>query len=75
MEKKGLITTEEEFDSFEWPEIDYSRLYDARKHLPQKMKMISGSLAGIYEETWTLMGSEEFAFGLIKSRGGILLEK
>jgi uroporphyrinogen decarboxylase len=66
-EKRGMITSEEEFEAFPWPEeIDYSRLEKGKHHLPAGMRIISGSLAGIYEETWMLMGFEQFALGLIK---------
>jgi len=68
-EGKGLIMDFASFDRYPWEQvakIDYSRLEEVGRHLPEGMGVISGSLAGIYEETWMIMGFERFALGVAR---------
>ncbi len=62
-EKKGLITSWEEFETYRWPtkdQITYSRFEDARTVLPEGMGII-GQYGDIFTNTWELMGFETFA--------------
>lgn len=65
-EHKGAITNWEEFENYPFPEpeeIDYSIIDEARKHLPEGMKIVTGT-GGIFEETSFLMGFETLAISL-----------
>jgi uroporphyrinogen decarboxylase len=66
-EGAGMITTDEELDSYRWPkpeEIDYSRFHEAARWLPAGMSII-GQYGDIFTWAWTLMGFETFSFALI----------
>ncbi|MBC7327413.1 nucleoside 2-deoxyribosyltransferase [bacterium] len=65
-EHKGAITNEEEFELFQFPEpeeVDYSMLEEAKKALPEGMKIITGT-GGIFEETSFAMGFETLAISI-----------
>ncbi|MGC9004031.1 MAG: uroporphyrinogen decarboxylase family protein [bacterium] len=65
-EHKGAITTMEEFLAYDFPcpeEVDYSIIKEARKALPEGMKIITGT-GGIFEETSFAMGFETLAISL-----------
>jgi uroporphyrinogen decarboxylase len=67
----GMITTEEELDSYRWPrpeEIDYSRFEEAAGLLPDGMKII-GQYGDIFTWAWTLMGFETFCLALVDNPG------
>ena len=62
-ERKGLITTWDEFERYRWPtpdQIIYSRFEDARGALPDGMGII-GQYGDIFTNAWELMGFETFA--------------
>lgn len=68
-EGKGFINNEEEFDKFKWPkeeDIDYSKLEEVNKYLPDGMKIISGC-TGIWESTWMTMGFDSFSYNLVEN--------
>ncbi|TYB94762.1 MAG: hypothetical protein FXF54_05415 [Kosmotoga sp.] len=68
-EHKGAIGSWEEFKKFPWPtvdEVDFTPVERAIKVLPEKMKIVSGTLSGVFEESWMLMGFETFALKLIE---------
>lgn len=63
----GMITTPEELESYRWPrpeEIDYGRLEEAARLLPEGMAII-GQYGDIFTWAWTLMGFETFSFSLV----------
>lgn len=65
-EGAGVIGTSQEFESYNWltpEEPDYAMLEEAASALPAGMKII-GSVNGIYENVWMLMGFETFATSL-----------
>ena len=68
-EGQGMITSEEEFEQFPWPQpqdIDYSPVEEAGKFLHDGMKIIS-STTGIFESVWMMMGYEAFALATAES--------
>ena len=63
-EDKGLITTEEEHEKYPWPayeDIDFSTVENTFPFLPDGFKIISGTFAGVFEETSQLMGFNTLA--------------
>lgn len=61
-EKKGLITTEDEFENFNWPKLeDYpiDKYVEVQKFLPEGMKLVV-TMGKIYTPAWMLMGAETF---------------
>ena len=65
-EGKGVISTEEEFQSFAWPEpedLDYSILDALNSRLPEGMKVIVTSL-GVFTPVYMLMGAENLFLSL-----------
>ena len=70
-EKKGVIASIEDFESFPWPtaeELDYSPLENASGYLPQGMKAIA-IVGYAFTPVWTLMGFETFAYALAENPG------
>jgi uroporphyrinogen decarboxylase len=68
-EHTGAVTSWNEFKTFPWPtidEVDFTPVENAVRFLPKKMKIISGTLSGVFEESWMLMGFETFALKLIE---------
>ena len=68
-EGKGVITNMEEFERFPWPkarDINYSKLEEVSKYLPDGMKLITSS-TGIWESVWMLMGLEGFSYALVEN--------
>lgn len=66
-EHKGLISSWEDFERYPWPkveDIDYGPVERAAKVLPDGMKLISGTFAGVFEESWFIMGFETLALKL-----------
>jgi uroporphyrinogen decarboxylase len=65
-EKRGAISSMEDFERFPWPDpdqMDLSRFDEIRQHLPPGMKVIA-FLGWIFTSVWTLMGLETFCFAL-----------
>ncbi len=65
-ERKGVISTIEEFERFPWPDpdrMDLSPFEEIREYLPPGMKVIA-FLGWIFSTVWTLMGMETFCFAL-----------
>jgi uroporphyrinogen decarboxylase len=66
-EGAGMITNQEELDSYRWPrpeEVDYSRFEETIGLLPPGMGII-GQYGDIFTWAWTLMGFETFSFALV----------
>lgn len=64
---KGMITSFEEYEAFQWPrieDIDYSRFEDVQEYLPEGMKIVA-QYGDIFTFTWDFMGFESFSFALI----------
>lgn len=64
---RGIITTLEDFEKYQWPAMDsvnYSDFEVAQKYLPDGMKII-GQYGDIFTWTWDFMGFETFSFALI----------
>lgn len=64
---KGMITTVEEFEQFEWPkpeEVDYSQFEKVQKYLPSGMKIVA-QYGDIFTWVWDFMGFETFSFALV----------
>jgi len=65
-EHDGIITSMEEFERYQWPrpdDVDYSRLEEACRTLPDDMAVI-GQYGDIYTLIWESMGFETFAMAL-----------
>jgi uroporphyrinogen decarboxylase len=68
-EAKGFINNEEEFKKFQWPtekDINYSKLEQINKCLPDGMGLISGC-TGIWESVWMTMGLDSFSYNLVEN--------
>jgi len=68
-EHVGAVTSWEDFKEFPWPnidDVDFGPVERAAKILPEGMKLISGTLAGVFEESWMLMGFETFSIKLLE---------
>lgn len=66
MAGSGLVTTDAEFNTFEWPETDdfpFFRLDEAEKSLPPGM-MISLQISPVFFDVCGLMGFENFCLAL-----------
>ena len=66
---KGMITTMEEFERFQWPkmeDVDYSIFEKIQPYLPDGMKIIA-QYGDIFTWTWHFMGFETFSFALIEN--------
>jgi len=64
---KGMVTTIEEFESFQWPraeDVDYSNFDDVQSYLPDGMKIVA-QYGDIFTFTWDFMGFETFSFALV----------
>lgn len=68
-EGTGAISSWEDFEKYPWPDphkdVGYKCLAEAAHYLPPGMKII-GSVNGIFEHTWMLMGFENFCFSLVE---------
>ena len=67
-EKRGVITSMEEFERFPWPDpdqMDLSMFDEIRQYLPPGMKVIA-FLGWVFTSVWTLMGLETFCFSLFE---------
>lgn len=65
-EHDGVIATMEDFERYVWPspgDVDYSRLEEACRILPDDMAVI-GQYGDIYTLIWESMGFETFAMAL-----------
>ena len=74
-EDKGIITSDEDFHRYPWPEpqdIDLTFLEEIAPLLPSGMKIISGT-CGIFEQVSQVMGLETFCIALKDNPG--LVEK
>lgn len=61
--QKGIISDWEDFEKYPWPkkeDIDYSRLEEAEKGLPEGMAVV-GQYGDIFTVIWEMMGFEEFS--------------
>ncbi|MHB9025086.1 MAG: uroporphyrinogen decarboxylase family protein [Armatimonadota bacterium] len=61
------ITCREDYERYPWPTpetLDYSRIENAAKHLPEGMKLISNMGGGLLEWGMWLMGTELFCMGI-----------
>ena len=66
-EGQGTILSLKDFDDFDWPnpaDADYSRFDQAKAVLPDGMGII-GSVGGMFEFVWQLMGFESFSLALV----------
>lgn len=62
VEGKGVISSWEDFEKYEWPPLEgitYDRFDEARKLLPKGMGII-GQYGDIFTTAWELMGFENF---------------
>lgn len=67
----GIISNWEDFEKYPWPkkeEIDFGPVEKSKEHLPDNMKVISGSLAGIFEESWLTMGFDTLSISLLENK-------
>ncbi|MCX7919686.1 MAG: nucleoside 2-deoxyribosyltransferase [bacterium] len=67
-EGTGFITSMQEFESFQWPnlnEIDYSVFERVQPLLPDGMKII-GQYGDIFTFAWEFMGFEQFSYALVE---------
>ena len=74
-EGKGVITTLEEFEAFNWPtaqDFDYSILDAMARHMPQGMKVVPFTV-GYFAPVYFLMGAETLFMSLYENPG--LVEK
>ncbi len=63
----GIIESREDFDSYDWPEIDSSVVYkinETARILPDGMKIIVQTPAGILENVMWLMGYVPFSYAI-----------
>jgi len=68
-ESKGVITSWEEFERFQWAEVNDAALrwFDAaEKAMPAEMRVI-GQYGDIFTFTWEFMGFETFSFALVEN--------
>jgi uroporphyrinogen decarboxylase len=68
-ENKGLISSFEDFERFQFPksdDFDYSRFEQVRPLLPDGMGVI-GQYGDIFTMTWEMMGFETFSFALFEN--------
>ncbi len=68
-EGKGVITNWQEFERFQWAEVndEMFRLFEeAEKLLPEEMQII-GQYGDIFTFTWEFMGFETFSFALVEN--------
>jgi uroporphyrinogen decarboxylase len=68
-EGAGVITTEDEFEAMNWPEVtdELFREYEmAEKILPDDMQLV-GQHGDIFTFTWELMGFQTFSFALVEN--------
>ena len=67
-ESKGVITSWEEFERFQWAEVTDAafRWFDeAEKIMPTEMRVI-GQYGDIFTFTWEFMGFETFSYALVE---------
>ena len=70
-ESKGIITSWEEFERFQWAEVNDAsfRWFDeAEKIMPPEMRVI-GQYGDIFTFTWEFMGFETFSYALVENPG------
>jgi uroporphyrinogen decarboxylase len=68
-ENKGVITNEQEFDEYKFPDrldFDYSNFESVLQYLPDGMGVI-GQYGDIFTMTWELMGFETFSINLFEN--------
>ncbi|MFC1999981.1 uroporphyrinogen decarboxylase family protein [Chloroflexota bacterium] len=68
-EGKGVITTMEEFEAFDWPtaqSFDYSILQELASHMPQGMKVVPYTV-GYFLPVYFLMGAETLFMSLYEN--------
>lgn len=68
-EGEGLITSEEEYESYQFPmtsDFDYSRFEKITGFLPEGMGVV-GQYGDIFTMTWEMMGFETFSFALYEN--------
>lgn len=68
-EHEGVITNEEEFERYVFPEISsikYSRFEDIKKYLPDDMTVI-GQYGDIFTMVWEMMGFENFSMAIFEN--------
>jgi len=68
-EQKGVITSWEEFEQYQFPhpeDFDYSRFEQVRSLLPAGMGVI-GQYGDIFTMTWEMMGFEQFSLALFEN--------
>jgi uroporphyrinogen decarboxylase len=66
VEGTGVITSGKEFEEFPWPsadDADYRKIEETKACLPGGMGLI-GSVGGLWEFVWQLMGFENFCMAL-----------
>ncbi|UCC63372.1 MAG: hypothetical protein JSV36_22010 [Anaerolineae bacterium] len=64
---EGLVTCWEGFERYPWPameQVDWTPVQRALVAMPPGMRLISGTLAGVFEETWMIMGFETMALSV-----------
>ena len=68
-EDAGMITCEADMDKYPWPSyesIDFSTVENTFPYLPDGFKIISGTFAGVFEETSQIMGFNTLAVSLFE---------
>ena len=68
-EGKGVITSFEEFEKYQFPDkldFDYSKFEKVKDLLPQGMGVI-GQYGDIFTMTWEMMGFEQFSYALFEN--------
>lgn len=68
-EGKGIITSIEEFEKYQFPDkldFDYSKFEKVKDLLPEGMGVI-GQYGDIFTMTWEMMGFESFSFALFEN--------
>lgn len=68
-ESAGVITSVEDFKSYEWPEIcdeHFKDFEEIQRYLPDGMKII-GQYGDIFTWAWSMLGFETFSFALVEN--------
>jgi len=68
-EGKGIITSIQEFENYQWPkteEVDYSKIEKFSLALPDSMRLI-GQYGDIFTWVWGIMGFETFSYAIYEN--------
>jgi len=67
-EGQGMITSFEDFENFQWPnlaDVNYQSFEEARTVLPDELKIV-GQYGDIFTWVWHFMGFKTFSFALVE---------